>query len=341
MRVAFFGAGAWGTALAHHASQRHSVLLVTRSAEQAEQIRLERCNRRYLPEIALRDSLDVTDDFDRAFDWLAGEPDALAVFASSMAGLPDLIGRYYARQVASPIPIIWLSKGLVSEPGASSVLLPHQLFDEHLPQVPAAPLLGPSFAIEVARGLPAALTVATANDDLHGRVIAALHLEALRIYRSDDVVGVEIGGALKNIVAIATGICDGLALGMNARAALVTRGLAEISRLGVAMGARAETFMGLTGLGDLVLTATGDLSRNRKVGLQLASGATLASILQTLGHVAEGVASVELALQLSARHGVEMPICAAVAAVLRGELQASDVVKRLLSREPVDEQPRR
>lgn len=347
MRIAFFGAGAWGTALAHHASSRHEVLLVARSAEQAEQIRRDRCNRRYLPEIALRDDLNVSHGFAVALDWLAGSAGSLAVFSCAMSGLPDLVEHYRRyraadhRSIATPaavVPIVWLSKGLIDGAGQGPVRLPHELFAERLPGVPAAPLLGPSFALEVARGLPAALTVACTDNDLASRTLTAFHFEAIRIYRSDDVVGVEVGGALKNVVAIATGICDGLALGMNARAALVTRGLAEITRLGVAMGANAETFMGLTGLGDLVLTATGDLSRNRKVGLELARGVGLPMILESLGHVAEGVASVEAALRLAAQHGVELPICAAVAAVLRGQISAAHAVQRLLSREPTREQ---
>lgn len=334
MKIAFFGAGAWGTALAQHASARHPVLLVTRDAEQARDIDSARRNRRYLPEVALNPTLQVTADQAHAFDWLNQADDAhLVVISSSMAGLPGLVEQVRSRK---PRALIWLSKGLLPGP-EGGVSLAHQIVSSRLPGVPAGPLLGPSFALEVARGLPAALTVATTSDALAATAVDAFHFGGLRIYRSDDVLGVELGGALKNVVAIATGICDGLGLGNNARAALITRGLAETARLGLAMGARAETFMGLTGLGDLVLTATGDLSRNRKVGIELAHGRSLPQILAGLGHVAEGVNSVEAALGLSRRFKVELPICAAVASVIRGQATAMQAVQQLLAREPKHE----
>ena len=335
LRIAIFGAGAWGTAMAQHASLRHSVLLVARSGERAALIQQERRNRRYLPEIELRPSIQVGADSAQALDWLLDSPSSLAVLASPMSGLPALA------QWFKPFPqisIVWLSKGLLLDSGSGcGVRLPHQMIAEVLPNSAAAPLLGPSFALEVAQGLPAALTVATVSETLSAMAVEAFHFGAMRIYRNDDVVGVELGGALKNVVAIATGICDGLELGLNARAALVTRGLAETARLGKAMGARAETFMGLTGLGDLVLTTTGALSRNRKVGLGLARGETLPKILASLGHVAEGVATVEAALILGAHYKVELPICSAVASVLRGQLSAREAVKQLLAREPKHE----
>ncbi len=350
-RVAVFGAGAWGTAMAQHASLKHSVLLVARSADHAALIHQERRNRRYLPEIHLRSSIQVLADSGLALNWLIDSPNPVAVLASPMSGLLSLAQLF---RDAPQIPILWLSKGLLVEPNANvdgapgaglgagpgagpGVKLPHQMMREVLPFSASAPLLGPSFALEVAQGLPVALTVATDRDSLSDVAVDAFHFGAMRIYRNDDVVGVELGGALKNVVAIATGICDGLELGLNARAALVTRGLAEISRLGMAMGARARTFMGLTGLGDLVLTTTGALSRNRRVGLELARGESLSTILGALGHVAEGVGTVESALKLGVHYQVELPICSAVSSVLRGQLSAPAAVQQLLAREPKHE----
>jgi glycerol-3-phosphate dehydrogenase (NAD(P)+) len=195
-------------------------------------------------------------------------------------------------------------------------------------------LSGPSFAQEVARGQPTALVAASADEGLAAAAVAAFHGDALRVYTSTDVVGVEVGGAVKNVLAIATGILDGLpAAGLNARAALITRGLAEMTRLGLALGARAETFMGLSGLGDLVLTATGDLSRNRRVGLLLAAGQTLPQVLQSLGHVAEGVLTAPVVLARAHALGVEMPIAEAVVEVLDGRLPPAQAVSRLMSRD--------
>ena len=196
---------------------------------------------------------------------------------------------------------------------------------------------GPSFALEVARGQPTALVAASEHAEVREALVAAFHGPSLRVYASDDVVGVEVGGAVKNVLAIATGLCDGLQLGLNARAALITRGLAEMTRLGVALGARAETFTGLSGLGDLVLTATGDLSRNRKVGLLLAQGKSLSEVLESLGHVAEGVYCARTVVQRAASLGVEMPIAQNVVALLDGKLKASEAVALLMEREPKTE----
>jgi glycerol-3-phosphate dehydrogenase (NAD(P)+) len=198
-------------------------------------------------------------------------------------------------------------------------------------------LSGPSFAAEVAQGKPAALVAASADTALCELAVQAFHGEALRIYNCDDPVGVEVGGAVKNVLAIATGLCDGLQLGLNARAALITRGLAEMTRLGVALGARVETFMGLSGMGDLVLTATGDLSRNRRVGLQLAAGRTLEQVLADLGHVAEGVYSAATVLRRARDKGVEMPITEAVVAVLEGRLSPPQAALQLMQRAPNSE----
>jgi len=201
----------------------------------------------------------------------------------------------------------------------------------------AGVLSGPSFAQEVARGQPTALVAASAHERVRQALVAAFHSPSLRVYANDDIVGVEVGGAVKNVLAIATGLCDGLGLGLNARAALITRGLTEMTRLGVALGARGETFMGLSGLGDLVLTATGDLSRNRQVGLVMAHGQTLAQATGALGHVAEGVYSARTVVQRAACLGVDMPIAQAVVALLDGQMAPVQAVARLMGREPTAE----
>ena len=201
----------------------------------------------------------------------------------------------------------------------------------------AGALSGPSFAQEVARAQPTCLVAASAHAAVRQALLDGFHHGALRVYANEDIVGVEVGGAVKNVMAIAAGLCDGLELGLNARAALLTRGLAEMTRLGVALGAKAETFMGLSGLGDLMLTATGDLSRNRKVGLLLAQGMTLAQAVDSLGHVAEGVYSARTVVQRAQAVGVEMPIAATVVDLLDGKLTPQDAVQRLMGRDPKNE----
>jgi glycerol-3-phosphate dehydrogenase (NAD(P)+) len=198
-------------------------------------------------------------------------------------------------------------------------------------------LSGPSFAQEVARGQPTALVAASEHASVREALVSAFHSPSLRVYANDDIVGVEVGGAVKNVLAIATGLCDGLDLGLNARAALITRGLAEMTRLGLALGARAETFMGLSGLGDLVLTATGDLSRNRKVGQLLAQGLSLQQAVDSLGHVAEGVYSARTVVQRARGLGVDMPISEAVVALLEGRLLPGQAVAALMGRDPKEE----
>ena len=329
MRIAVFGAGAWGTALAQHAARRHTVLLWARSTEQASELARKRCNQRYLPGVEFEPELTISSSFEAACDWLAAEP-SLAVVATPVAGLAALLDQLPARLPGSCAGLVWLCKGLEPE----TLHLPHQMAAERLGAIAGAALAGPSFAQEVAAGLPVALTVAGGGVRLAEQVVAAFHHGAARIYVADDPVGVELGGALKNVMAIASGIADGLELGMNARAALITRGLAEMTRLGVALGGRAETFSGLTGLGDLVLTCTGALSRNRRVGLALARGEPLTAIISGLGHVAEGVSTAPAALELAERHRVDMPILQAVCAVLGGRTRAQEAVLALLSREP-------
>jgi glycerol-3-phosphate dehydrogenase (NAD(P)+) len=243
-----------------------------------------------------------------------------------------LRGLFQAMRDAGKVPahVVWLCKGFE----ADTQLMPHQVVAAELAGHGSNGVLsGPSFAREVGQGLPVALTIASASAACRERTVAALHHGAMRIYTGDDVVGVEVGGAVKNVLAIATGIADGLGLGLNARAALITRGLAEMSRLGVMLGGRAETFTGLTGLGDLILTATGDLSRNRTVGMQLAAGRTLDDILGALGHVAEGVRCAQAVLAIARAHSIDMPITQAVCAVLFDGVAPRDAVNALLRRD--------
>jgi glycerol-3-phosphate dehydrogenase (NAD(P)+) len=331
VKITVLGAGAWGTALALSLAARHEVLLWGRNREAIGRMAAARENHDYLPGFALPPQLRLSGDLPEALAHVAA-PDALLIVATSVAGLRPLA----AQLKAYPIPnIVWLCKGFEEE----TRLLPHQVVREVLgADLPAAALSGPSFAQEVAQGLPCALTVASTNADLCERVVAALHGGAIRVYSTDDLVGVEVGGAVKNILAIATGVVDGMGLGLNARAALITRGLVEISRLGVALGGRPETFMGLTGMGDLILTCTGDLSRNRRVGLGLAQGKPLDVIVAELGHVAEGVRCARAVRELAAQHGVKMPIAGAVAGVLFDGDAPDAMVARLMARDPQPEQ---
>lgn len=325
MNIAVLGAGAWGTAIARAATARHAVLLYARDREQADAIRCDRENRRYLPGVELPAQLDITSRFE---DAVAHARDGLLVIATPTDALRGVLQTL--RATAGSSSVVWLCKGFEKASGR----LAHEVVQEELGvQVHAGPLSGPSFAQEVARGLPTALTVAGAAPFCE-RVTEAFHGGALRIYSSDDVIGVEVGGAVKNVLAIATGICDALELGLNARAALITRGLAEMTRLGCALGARPDTFMGLTGVGDLILTATGDLSRNRRIGLELGRGVTKEAALAKLGHVAEGVHSAHAVRARARTAGIEMPITEAVCAVLDGALSPPQALDRLLAREP-------
>jgi glycerol-3-phosphate dehydrogenase (NAD(P)+) len=325
MRVSLFGAGAWGTALAVSAAARAPTLLWARDAVQAEVMRSTGRNERYLPGIALPPALQIVSDFDTALDHARG---GLAIVATPMAGLAGLLERLPDAGEDAP-GVLWLCKGFEQATGR----LGHEVAQAVRPGLRRVGVLsGPSFAIEVARGQATALVAASCDAALREAAVDSLHGETLRLYTSDDVIGVEVGGAVKNVLAIAVGICDGLALGLNARAALVTRGLAEMTRLGVALGARADTFMGLSGLGDLVLTATGDLSRNRQVGLLLARRVSLAQILEQLGHVAEGVLCAGTVLERAASLGVEMPITAAVVEVLQGRLTPEQALAELMGR---------
>ena len=335
MNITILGAGAWGTALAIVLADHHKVLLWGREEGAMRDADTRRENAGYLPGFPLPASLQVSSDFDAAVSHVTGtvtrEGESLLIVASSVAGLRPLAQRLKAY----PIPnIVWLCKGFEEK----TQLLPHQVVHEVLgAAVPHGALSGPSFAQEVARGLPCALTVASDTPALRERVVSAVHGRSIRVYSTDDLVGVEVGGAVKNILAIATGVIDGMGLGLNARAALITRGLAEITRLGVALGGRTETFMGLTGVGDLILTSTGDLSRNRQVGLGLAQGKKLDAIVTELGHVAEGVRCAQAVRSLALDYGVDMPITNAVAAVLFDGVSPREMVETLLARDPRDE----
>jgi glycerol-3-phosphate dehydrogenase (NAD(P)+) len=331
MNITILGAGAWGTALAIVLAQRHDVLLWGREKEAMREAVSKRENTVYLPGFALPAGLNITSDFDSAVEHVRGGSDRLLIAATSVAGLRPVAQRLLPHRVPN---IVWLCKGFEEK----TQLLPHQIVHEVLGTgIPLGALSGPSFAQEVARGLPCALTIASDTPALRECVVSAVHGRTLRVYSSDDLTGVEVGGAVKNILAIATGVVDGMGLGMNARAALITRGLAEITRLGIALGGRSETFMGLAGVGDLILTCTGDLSRNRQVGLGLAQGKTLDSIVAELGHVAEGVRCAQAVRALALDYGVDMPITNAVAAVLFDGDSPRDMVERLLARDPRDE----
>ncbi len=333
-KITVLGAGAWGTAVAIALAARHDVLLWGRNPEQMAETQTARENLHYLPGYPLPSSLRVSADFEAALAHVAGasaDEAPLLILACPVAGLRPLLGQLKGRAIPN---VVWLCKGFEAGTG----LLPHQVVAEVLGDgVPAAALSGPSFAQEVARALPCALTVASTSAPLRERVVTAAHADNMRVYACDDMVGVEVGGAVKNVMAIATGASDGLGLGLNARAALITRGLAEITRLGVHLGAQAGTFMGLAGMGDLILTCTGDLSRNRRVGLALAQGKQLDTIVAELGHVAEGVPCAKAVRELSRRLGVEMPITEAVAAVLFDGVNATEMAQRLLARDPRDE----
>ena len=333
MKIIVLGAGAWGSAVAMSAAEHpagHAVTLWARDAAQAQSMRAQAQNARYLPGIALPPSHSVVDGDFRAL--LPGAD--LVIVATPMAALRGML----LALRGCTAPVAWLCKGFEAVPaGANSAsfgLLAHEVQAQVAPDLIAGVFSGPSFAQEVALGQPTALVAASAHAAVRDALVKAFHSPSVRVYANEDIVGVEVGGAVKNVLAIATGLCDGLALGLNARAALITRGLAEMTRLGLALGARPDTFMGLSGLGDLVLTATGDLSRNRRVGMLLAQGQTLAQAVESLGHVAEGVYSARTVVQRAQTLGVDMPIAEAAVALLDGRLQPAEAVAQLMGRGP-------
>ncbi len=327
MKLVVLGAGAWGTALAISLARAHDVILWARDPESVSKLRATRMNSRYLPGYPLTSEIRIDDSL----------PRVIAAVDVIIAVVPTAALREIAKLIRSEnntTPIVIASKGFETGTGK----LPYEVCAETLsPDAMIGMLSGPSFAQEVAKGLPAALTLAAVNEFFAADTARELNSSRLRVYSGTDVIGVALGGGLKNVMAIAAGISDGMGLGANARAALITRGLAEMARLGQKLGGQAETFMGLTGLGDLVLTATGDLSRNRQVGLQLAQGDSLEKILQRLGHVAEGVYSAREAAARATALKVDMPITQAVCDVIDGKVSAREALERLLSREPKPE----
>ncbi|RZJ24119.1 MAG: NAD(P)-dependent glycerol-3-phosphate dehydrogenase [Haliea sp.] len=332
MKIIVFGAGAWGTAMAVSAARRHPVSLWSRSSANAQALEQARENRRYLPRIPIPATVQLCSDPMPALATIAARHD-LVIIATPMAGLRGMLGALKGHGG----PVAWLCKGFESAADGPVGLLGHEIQAEVAPAMQAGALSGPSFALEVARGQPTALVAASPHAAVRVMLVEAFHGSTVRVYANDDLAGVEVGGAVKNVLAIATGLCDGLDLGLNARAALITRGLAEMTRLGLALGARAETFMGLSGLGDLVLTATGDLSRNRQVGLLLAQGRTLQQAVDSLGHVAEGVYSAATVVRRAGQLGVDMPIATAVLALLEGRLRPEEAVAALMGREATSE----
>jgi glycerol-3-phosphate dehydrogenase (NAD(P)+) len=354
MNVAILGSGAWGSALAIALAQQqdqgsplgagpevHSqvtqhITLWSRSQEWLLHAKAQRTNDRYLPGIMFPKSLALSADPLGA--WL--EKQDLVVLATPTAALRGML--LGVLPYVGQTPVIWLCKGFESSrtlanSTACEGLLPHEVQAQVAPELLCGVLSGPSFAKEVALGQPTALVASSPHPQVTQAVVDAFHGPHLRIYANPDWVGVEVGGAVKNILAIATGICDGLQLGLNARAALITRGLAEMTRLAMALGGGRETMMGLSGLGDLVLTATGDLSRNRRVGLELAQGKDLKIIMAHLGHVAEGVYSAQTVLQRAQSLGVEMPITQGVNSILQGQVSAQEAMHQLMSRESKSE----
>ncbi len=328
MNITVFGAGAWGTALASSLAAHHRVTLWARDTAQIEAMRATRHNQRYLPDVELPANLVLDTDF-----CVALRDAELLILAIPSAALRPTLQRILESVPlhAEKPAIVWLCKGFEAE----TALLPHQVASEILPaDMPCGVLSGPSFALEVAKGLPTAVVLASVDEAFAQRTALALHHPRLRVYASTDITGVEVGGAVKNVMAIAAGVCDGMNLGNNARAALITRGLAEISRLGLKMGGLPETMSGLSGAGDLILTCTGDLSRNRRVGLLLAQQNSLQDILDKLGHVAEGVYAVREVYRLSQRLDVNMPICEAVYRVLYEHVPVNEMVVNLLNRAP-------
>lgn len=324
MKLAVLGAGAWGTALAIRFTDRHAVTLWSIDAGDVVAMQAEGFNHRYLPNIALPAHLQVSNDL------AATVADAeLILIVTPMAGLRPTLASL--RQLGCTTPVLWACKGLE----AGTMKLPHQVADEEMdPSVARGMLSGPSFAEEVAKGLPAAVTVAARDKGFAKQVVESLNTSVLRLYASDDLIGVEVGAAVKNVLAIAAGLCDGLNLGYNARAAMLTRGLAEMARFGAALGGQYETFMGLAGIGDLMLTATGDLSRNRRVGLLLAQGLTLEQILQNLGHVAEGVPTAREVNRQASALGIDMPITQGVCQMLFEGVPFATVLNDLMDRAP-------
>lgn len=322
--ITILGAGSWGTALAiQFARAGRPTVLWGRAEDEPEKIARERCNRRYLPGAELPPALQVESDLATA---LRSAQDILVVVPSS-ALRPVLTE--IAPLLGPGARVAWATKGFELATGK----LPHQVAREVLgPQVPIAVLSGPTFAREVGRGMPTAIACASPDPDFALQLARSISTPHLRAYTQADIIGVEVGGAVKNVIAIATGASDGMGFGANARVFLITRGLAEMVRLGTALGAQRETFMGLTGLGDLVLTCTDDQSRNRRFGLAVARGMSIEAAVREIGQVVEGYHAASAVRRVAARHGVDMPICEHVYRVIHEGLDIERVVASLMSR---------
>jgi glycerol-3-phosphate dehydrogenase (NAD(P)+) len=321
--IAILGAGSWGTALAVHCARvGHDVRLWGRDRLLLDEMRAARENARYLPAVELPAAIRLSPRLDDVLDGAS-----IAVAAIPSHGMREVM-RKAAASLGSVRVIVSAAKGLETDTLARMSCV----IADAAPGPPVVALSGPSFAVEVANGLPTAVVAASTDHAAATLVQDAFRGPALRLYASDDVAGVEYGGSLKNVIAIAAGVVEGLSLGHNAMAALITRGLVEISRLACAEGGRRDTLAGLSGLGDLVLTCTGDLSRNRYVGIELGRGRPLDDILSGMRMVAEGVRTTRAALALGERHGVELPIAAQMAAVLDGRTAPAEAVETLMGR---------
>ncbi len=331
LKVAVLGAGSWGTALAAlMARHGHSVVLWGRDAQATRAIDQQHENPRYLPGITLPETLRASSDLAVSLH----DADLVLVVVPSHAFTETL--RLLAPLRPAAAGVAWATKGF--EPGSGRFL--HEVAEDILgPQVPLAVVTGPSFAKEVTLGLPTAVTVHGQDPEFAQCVADVLHGPAFRAYTGDDMVGAELGGAMKNVLAVATGVADGMQLGLNARAGLITRGLNEMLRLSAAIGAKPETLMGLAGLGDLVLTCTGDLSRNRRLGLALGRGQSLPDAVREIGQVVESVQTADEVMRLADRHGIDLPISSAVRDVLHGDLTPAAGLQQLLAREQKPEYP--
>ena len=331
VRVGVLGAGSWGTALAMLLARNGAATtLWGRDPAAMRAMAQSRRNTRYLPEVDLPEALAVTGELDVA---LAGADLVLIVTPSHAFAA---MARAVARRMPAGAGVAWATKGF--DPGSGRFL--HEVAEEAFgPAVPLAVVTGPSFAKEVAQGKPTAVTVHSNDAEFASRVAQLLHSAAFRAYTGTDMVGAELGGAMKNVLAVATGVADGMQLGLNARAGMITRGLNEMLRLTAALGGKPETIMGLAGVGDLVLTCTGDLSRNRRLGLALGRGAPLKQAVAEIGQVVESVETVNQVMQLARRHGVELPITEQVQRVLAEEITPAEGLRALLAREQKPEYP--
>ncbi|CRZ19642.1 NAD(P)H-dependent glycerol-3-phosphate dehydrogenase [Kingella kingae] len=329
MNITILGTGAWGTALGiHFALHGHRIQMWSHNREHAQTMQTSRSNDRYLASFTLPDNLSVHADMSEAL-----RDSELVLVVTPVVGLRSSVEQLKEHS-AGCLPILTACKGFELDTG----LLTFQVVKEILPDNDKIGVLsGPSFAQELAKQLPCAVCLASENSAWINQLTHNLNSNIMRLYANDDVIGVSVGGAVKNVMAIATGLSDGLGYGLNARAALVTRGLAEITRLATAMGAQQKTMMGLAGMGDLILTCTGALSRNRKVGLGLAEGKSLHQVLKEIGHVAEGVPTIEEVHNTAVKHQIDMPITSMLYQLIRNELAVSDVMERLMQREPKHE----